>query len=72
MKYVEVDHVLPVSEIGPLITRLARKSAPAEAAPVPEDMVKEAKLAERSSSETCFSRRRASSVRAHGTSVRGV
>ena len=46
LRYVEVDYVLPLREIGPLLTRLSRDSLESAVGPVSEEMVKETKLAE--------------------------
>ena len=46
LRYVEVDYVLPLREIGPLLTRLSRDSLESVVGPVSEEMVKETKLAE--------------------------
>jgi two-component system chemotaxis response regulator CheB len=46
LRYVEADYVLPIAEIGPLLVRLAREPVDGVAAPVPEEMIQEAKLAE--------------------------
>src|SRR5205814_1977937 len=47
LEKVEVDHVLPLAQIGPLLTRLSREPAsPEEIFPVPENLEKESMMAE--------------------------
>ena len=43
---VDVDHVLPLAEIAPLLVRLAREPVSEPPLPVPEEMMKEARIAE--------------------------
>lgn len=47
MRYLEVDHVLPVAEIGPLAASLACEEVSMDEAPPPsEEMVQESRIAE--------------------------